>query len=89
MLEIQRKTTIHVKLNSYLYFHGTRDHQIDYQALFFMATYRPYGNKFQSLTGMVGTFIGDNFLGANFLGIIFLGAAFKGTISERGTFIGG
>ena len=54
-----------------------------------MATYRPFGNKFQSLTGMVATFIGDNFLGANFLGVIFLGAAFKGTISERGTFIGG
>ena len=73
-------TTIHVKLNRYLYFHETHDHQTGHQALFFMATYRQYGNNFQFLATMVATFIGDKFLGVNFLGIIFLGAIFKGAI---------
>ena len=89
------KTTIHVKLNRYLYFHATHDHQTGHQALFSMATYGPYGNNFQFLTTIVATFIGDNLLGGNFLGVIFLGDSFqggdfqRGEISEDGTFIGG
>ena len=80
--------------NRYLYFHESHEHQTGHQALFFITTYGPYGNRFQFLTTMVATFIGENFLGVNFLGMIFLGAIFKGgiqrgRISEGGIFIGG
>ena len=81
---------MHVKLNRYLCFHETHEHQTGHQALFFMTTYGPHGNNFQFLTTMVATFIGDNFLGVNFLGGNFQGGDFqRGEISEGGTFIGG
>ena len=88
------KTTIHVKLNRYLYFHETHDQQTGHQVLFFMTAYGLHGNNFQFLTTMVATFIGDNFLRVNFLGVIFLRAIFKeaiqkGEFSEGETFIGG
>ena len=50
-------TTIHVKLNRYLYFHETHDHQTGHQALFFRTTYEPYGNNFHFLMSMVAILI--------------------------------
>ena len=80
---------IYAKLNRYLYFHETHDHQTGHQALFFMTTCEPYGNNFQFLMTMVAILI-NLFIGETvkkgegpwkatiFLGLIFWGAIFRG-----------
>ena len=50
-------TTIHVKLNRYLYFHQILDHQTGHQALFFMTSFGRYGNNYQFFMTMVSMLV--------------------------------